>query len=260
MDRIIKPYVPFPHLPKGYNNILSYYQLYPQLYKIQNGKVKIDPAWTNKYLIKVDLSIFNRFPPYVDPTIKVTSMYIHKVAFEALRRVWARLLETGLVKYLTSYAGCYNPRLSTGSKDTLSTHSLGIAIDFNSRENRYGLPAKEMEMRPEVVRIFEEEGWCWGGRWNPTDGMHFQYTQPYDGSNWDLEPYHFLSSPDPEIKQIPVSNIKLYNISNQDGLNALAQLMNGNIKRQANGNYNLVLKDFGCVVTIEGDTLSVRRV
>lgn len=74
-----------------------------------------------------------------------------------------------------------------------SFHSLGIAIDVQPKY--YGgkyvywswakdvnpdgwmlTPLKQRWMPPEkVIRIFEEEGFIWGGKWAIWDNMHFEY-------------------------------------------------------------------------------------
>ncbi len=74
-----------------------------------------------------------------------------------------------------------------------SFHSLGIALDLQPKS--YGwkevywswakdknpdgwmlTPLKDRWMPPqEVIDIFEEEGFIWGGKWGIWDNMHFEY-------------------------------------------------------------------------------------
>jgi hypothetical protein len=73
------------------------------------------------------------------------------------------------------YGGCYNFRLMRGST-RLSMHSYGIAIDLDPSNNPLGKAWEPevgmIDMR--VVRIFEDAGWTWGGRWHRPDCQHFQ--------------------------------------------------------------------------------------
>lgn len=69
--------------------------------------------------------------------------------------------------------GVYNFRLKRGGS-TLSIHSWGCAIDLDPERNGFGVTFKNNgKMMPlDVVRIFEDHGWTWGGPWK--DAMHFQ--------------------------------------------------------------------------------------
>lgn len=73
------------------------------------------------------------------------------------------------------YGGCYNYRLSRGGS-TLSQHAYGAAIDLDPDRNGLGVPWKpDSGMMPvEVIQIFEDAGWTWGGKWSRPDAMHFQ--------------------------------------------------------------------------------------
>jgi len=66
------------------------------------------------------------------------------------------------------------PRLT--AQKTLSLHSWGIAVDFDPAANPVG--GRNSWMRTEAgqrfVKVFEDHGWTWGGRWSFKDDMHFQ--------------------------------------------------------------------------------------
>lgn len=71
------------------------------------------------------------------------------------------------------FSGSYVFRKKRGGHD-LSLHSYGIAIDFDSASNAMGTSGR---MPSWVVRIFEDHGFVWGGRWRGKnrDPMHFQF-------------------------------------------------------------------------------------
>lgn len=87
-------------------------------------------------------------------------------------------------KYFVKNSGTFNYRNVRGS-NRLSTHSYGIAIDINSQESdywRYSNNITEIDLVPyanripyELVKIFEDNGFIWGGRWYHYDTMHFEY-------------------------------------------------------------------------------------
>ncbi len=78
------------------------------------------------------------------------------------------------------WAGSYNFRKIT-SGNRLSTHAWGASVDIDSEMNAFGKKYDESKgmMPMAVVKIFEAEGWKWGGRFggNRVDCMHFQATK-----------------------------------------------------------------------------------
>lgn len=117
-----------------------------------------------------------------DKTVTVTKIRCHKLVGENLVHIFEQILEQfGNLEEVKRarvhlYGGCYNFRPIKDSV-RLSTHSWGAGIDLDPERNGLGKPhdlTKGM-MRLEVVRIFEKEGWKWGGRFKSRpDCMHFQ--------------------------------------------------------------------------------------
>ena len=83
---------------------------------------------------------------------------------------------------------CYNYRVMTGSKNKLSKHALGLAIDINPLYNPY---VKGNIVKPEagrkyaknpqikkgdlIYRLFKKHGFKWGGEWRSLkDYQHFE--------------------------------------------------------------------------------------
>jgi hypothetical protein len=115
-------------------------------------------------------------------TVKVTR--VNGVA-EKLRAVSAKLeqLPRAFDVYLEPIAGAYACRFIAGT-ERLSTHGHGIAVDIALKHAHYwrwskpdvqGRYAWKNDIPVEIVQIFEDHGFIWGGRWYHYDTMHFEY-------------------------------------------------------------------------------------
>jgi len=141
-------------------------------------------AWKREHLTTITPAypLTLAFPPGT----QVTKVTCHKKVAESLARVFQQILEHyGSVAEVKKarmhlFAGMYNFRKIRGA-NRLSTHSWAISIDIDSAKNPQGKPHDENKgMMPKaVVKIFEAEGWKWGGRFggNRVDCMHFQATR-----------------------------------------------------------------------------------
>lgn len=106
-------------------------------------------------------------------------------AADALRRVGAALeallrREPHLRAWVLPLGGTFKWRRIAGEQ-RLSAHSYGMAVDLNPRKGAYWRwaggayhPAQK-EFPSEIVRIFEDNGFIWGGKWREYDVMHFEY-------------------------------------------------------------------------------------
>ncbi|MCR1950924.1 MULTISPECIES: M15 family metallopeptidase [unclassified Clostridium] len=83
--------------------------------------------------------------------------------------------------YIFPISGGYNYRViqDTGR---LSPHAYGIAIDLSRNDADYWKwvdktkGSKRIEGYPkELVKVFEENGFVWGGKWEHFDILHFEY-------------------------------------------------------------------------------------
>ena len=124
---------------------------------------------------------------------------VHKRMEAPLRNVEKKILELAetdqeVKTFLANMKSCdaYYWRIIEGT-NRKSFHSLGIAMDIlpKSQEgkqifwswakSKYPntwmlIPLKNRWMPPEsVIKIFEEEGFIWGGKWVIYDNMHFEY-------------------------------------------------------------------------------------
>lgn len=105
-------------------------------------------------------------------------------AAAALQRVSDELdhLPDRFTEFLIPTQGTYNCRLIAGT-DRTSAHGLGIAIDIAAKRSHYwrwsklvdGRVVYKNEIPWEIVRVFEKNGFIWGGKWYHYDTMHFEY-------------------------------------------------------------------------------------
>jgi hypothetical protein len=112
---------------------------------------------------------------WADARVSRVACHVHME--EAFASVLGAIHTVGLWPAIKTFDGIYNDRTTRGGTKK-STHSWGIAIDLNAATNRMGTRG---DMDPRIVRIFEEHGFFWGGRWagKSIDPMHFQFATDY---------------------------------------------------------------------------------
>ena len=102
-----------------------------------------------------------------------------------LQKVSKRLdtLPAAMIAFLQPSAGTFNCRVIAGTR-RLSMHAYGVAIDINIKHSDYWRWSKpdargryvwRNKIPMEIVRIFEQHGFIWGGKWYHYDTMHFEY-------------------------------------------------------------------------------------
>lgn len=140
-----------------------------------NGDGKPDAAWEAKNLVYIT-------PPYqmYYDGKPITRIRCHRLVADSLSRVLTGIgkeIPADVIKRcgLDQFGGVYNFRPKRAGS-TLSTHAFAAAIDLapalNPFKVKYGSRPNMMPMA--VVKIFEAEGWVWGGLWSNGDAMHFQ--------------------------------------------------------------------------------------
>ena len=155
---------------------------------IDPGRVRFEPLFAKMYgdcrkrEVEGNLVEIVWLPKKSGKKIKVSK--VNGVA-AALERISAELdeLPAAFDKYLWPPAGTYNCRPIAGTQ-RLSAHGAGIAIDISTRHAHYwywarkagaGRISYQNEIPPEIVVIFEQHGFIWGGKWYHFDTMHFEY-------------------------------------------------------------------------------------
>ena len=136
------------------------------------GRIKITGGWENTNIISLPTPLLT--------DLDYPSIRIHTKAAAAITAVLASIAAAGLTDKLLTCAGTFVPRHKGWDVTRgLSSHSWGVAIDFNVSWNGYGVaPASigQMGSVRELVPLFAAEGFAWGGDFSPphVDGMHFE--------------------------------------------------------------------------------------
>jgi hypothetical protein len=123
---------------------------------------------------------------------------VHNLIVEPLGRVEQRIRNAAardreIAAFISSisYMGAYNWRQIQGTHRR-SYHSWGLAVDIQpnrlgnkviywqwerERNENWMLVPLDRRWQPpgEVIRIFESEGFTWGGKWGLYDNMHFEF-------------------------------------------------------------------------------------
>jgi hypothetical protein len=156
--------------PHGFAEIVKAYGD-PRPYIKTDGTMRSD--WEIHTLATARLP--GAIPLSWDPSVKVRRMRCHFLLVPIVTETFDAIHAAGLWDALREFGGCYAARAQRGSTKP-SLHLWGAAIDLNPSTNGLGT---EGDMSPSVVRVFEEHGWTWGGRFGRPDPMHFQFATGY---------------------------------------------------------------------------------
>ena len=129
-----------------------------------DGFLDVDPEWRRANIRTAPVPLLGH-------------VTCHRSLFPQLRRALSRVASSNLSFAVdpADFGGCYSARfINRDPTGRLSHHSWGIAVDINVAENAYGTKA-DQDLR--LVRIMEQAGFTWGGRWVVPDGMHFEWSE-----------------------------------------------------------------------------------
>ncbi len=112
-----------------------------------------------------------KLPPELARLTRRGVVWVHKDLVAPLSAALEDVCDAGLASKIKTYHGCYNVRKVRGSATQRSTHTWGLAVDFNAATNGLGM---KPTMDPGVVEAFTSRGFVWGGKFRRKDGMHFQ--------------------------------------------------------------------------------------
>ncbi|MGV8980380.1 M15 family metallopeptidase [Clostridium sp.] len=118
-------------------------------------------------------------------------------------------------KCLFPCSGTFNYRIISGTS-RLSPHAFGIAIDLASDKRDYwkwsSKEAGEKRLSSyasELVEVFENNGFVWGGKWSHFDILHFEYRPEfilkahYFGNNVDSKKSWYDGAP---MQELPIKS------------------------------------------------------
>ena len=129
-----------------------------------DGSITLEPGWAKKNIRTASVPLLG-------------SVTCHRALFPQLRAAMTTLIREGLQHSIdrSQYAGCFNPRfINRNTAGRLSHHAWGVALDLNSRDNAFGIRPRQDRR---LVRVMEDHGFTWGGRWLIPDGMHFEWAR-----------------------------------------------------------------------------------
>jgi D-alanyl-D-alanine carboxypeptidase len=153
---------------------------------IDPGRVRFEPLFVAMYgdchkkEVDPKLKAVDWLPQHKGGKVSITT--VNGVA-EALAEVSRALdqLPAEFVKFLIPNDGTYNCRDIAGT-NMRSAHAYGAAIDINTKYTDYWrwsanpqAPIWKNRIPVEIVRLFEQHGFIWGGYWYHFDTMHFEY-------------------------------------------------------------------------------------
>jgi hypothetical protein len=160
------------HAPHGIGEIV---REFGEIYNYVGQSGELNPQWQAEFMGKAEIP----FPLELswDHSKAISRFTCHKKMVNIFEDVFGKIQVRALQSKVWSFGGCFSFRPQrTGHK--LSTHCWGIAIDLNPESNGLGSVG---DMDPEVVSVFRECGFIWGGEWmgRGRDPMHFQFCSGY---------------------------------------------------------------------------------
>ncbi|MEM6939693.1 MAG: M15 family metallopeptidase [Pseudomonadota bacterium] len=108
--------------------------------------------------------------------IRVTML---EPALESLARVFenVRITDPDLYARINT-SGSLCVRRIRGTRDSLSTHSFGLAVDLNIDGKLDTLGDGKTQLGLTILAdFFRNEGWVWGASWRREDSMHFEVSR-----------------------------------------------------------------------------------
>lgn len=162
----------WPAPPAGLRGVLA---TFGDIYDFIRDDGTIDGRWEAQHIVRAELPF--PIPLDWDRGKSASGIRCHKLLAPLFTEVFRRIVEEGLKPAVKTYGGCYQYRPKRNATKP-STHSWGIAIDFNVSTNAMGTAG---DMDPRLVALMESLGFVWGGRWagRGKDPMHFQYCSAY---------------------------------------------------------------------------------
>lgn len=153
--------------PKGLDELKKMFGDFKYV-ELSRGAVDVDDTWERDNIVTL------RRLPGIRPPVQLHRLIAPH--FEATLHAAQLAL---LKPYPIQLIGGYVPRHQRNDpKLPLSTHSWGIAVDFNWDKNPMKRPLTT-NMPDAFVKAFTDRGWVWGGKFSTPDPMHFQFCEGF---------------------------------------------------------------------------------
>lgn len=136
--------------------------------ELSRGAVDIDDTWERDNIVTL------RRLPGVRPPVQLHRLVapVFEVTLERARTFLKKPYEIRLI-------GGFVPRHQRNDPALpLSTHSWGIAVDFNWDTNPMKKPFTS-DLPSNFITTFKDMGWVWGGDFSIPDPMHFQFCEGF---------------------------------------------------------------------------------
>lgn len=143
----------------------------PAMYKDPSGDFD-EELWQKTILSAIPLPA--PLPLSWNHLIHVYRIRCHWRIAKPLRSALEKIYEVDLWNELSDTGGCYNFRPNVNNKRAPSRHCWGIAIDLDVMDNPNRAKG---DMHPTVIRVMEDHGFMWGGRFQKPDPMHFEWSK-----------------------------------------------------------------------------------
>lgn len=148
------------------------------------GRFRVYPFFDEVYGFTQEVTSSNLVHvTYGAQTLRFTKIAGASLALQqASDQAAALVLEDPNIKdYLYPSSGTYNYRVISGTT-ILSMHAYGIALDMHYDAQDYWQWANPIKAQARllvypkaIVKIFEANGFIWGGKWNHFDIVHYEY-------------------------------------------------------------------------------------
>lgn len=167
--------------PFGKADVYAFYEWNPHRDVIP-GTAKPRPQWYAEWIREWPAPAPFKIAGF-PPSILVKTITLHRKAAPPFLEWLQRVYDAKLWHVLRVHGGDYNFRLIRGGV-SLSMHALGGATDHDPARNPLGAELRDTYIGGtaeglHVVKLAEECGLRWGGRFARRDAQHFQFAEGY---------------------------------------------------------------------------------
>lgn len=140
-------------------------------YTVKDGVISTNLNWYKNNITSISIPQLKNITKYWEK-VKVNKHVSHQFV-----GVFEDIEKEGLLKYILSYGGVYNPRFTRNGTGKLSQHAIGLAIDINMKWNQLGKIGANINEEGTIIPlipIFNKYGFLSGSTFHKRDDQHFQ--------------------------------------------------------------------------------------